>query len=194
MAQPSSLVAILAAGSGSRFAGTQHKLAAPLGDHTVLERAIAVALEAAIGPVAIVTGAATFDLPPTVTVLTNPNWERGLATSLQVAIEHARRIGAECLVVGLGDQPLVSPRAWAAVADAKSRIAVATYDGVRGNPVKLDATCWHDMPHTGDEGARVVMRLHPDWVLEVPCTGTAFDVDTVQDLARTRRLLNERSE
>jgi CTP:molybdopterin cytidylyltransferase MocA len=194
MAQPGTLVAVLAAGSGSRFAGPGHKLEAPLGDATVLERSVAGALVADVGPVVVVLGATAFPLPPAAGALANPDWERGLATSLQVAIAHARSIGANRLVVGLGDQPLVTPVAWRAVAVSDARIAVATYDGVRGNPVALDASCWDDMPESGDEGARAVMRLHPEWVREVPCPGTALDVDTVEDWTLTRRLLDERTD
>ena len=194
MATPSTLVAVLAAGAGSRFAGPTHKLATPLGANTVLARSVAAAVAAQVGPVVVVTGATPLALPDTVTTLANPAWEAGLATSLQVAIAHARRIGATRLLVGLGDQPFVTPAAWQAVATASAPIAVATFDGVRGNPVSLDASTWDVMPTTGDEGARAVMRAHPEWVVEVPCAGTAFDVDTVEDLVLARQMLAERTE
>ena len=194
MAHSGTLVAVLAAGSGSRFAGPGHKLEAPLGDATVLERSVASALAADIGPVVVVLGATAFPLPPAATALANPGWQGGLASSLQVAIAHARAIGATRLGVGLGDQPLVTPAAWRAVAASDARVAVATYDGVRGNPVALDASSWDDMPDSGDEGARAVMRAHPEWVREVPCPGTALDVDTVEDWSLTRRLLEERTD
>lgn len=194
MAHSGTLVAVLAAGSGSRFAGPGHKLEAPLGDATVLERSVASALAADIGPVVVVLGATAFPLPLGATALANPSWQGGLASSLQVAIAHARAIGATRLVVGLGDQPLVTPAAWRAVAASDARVAVATYDGVRGNPVALDASSWDDMPDSGDEGARAVMRAHPEWVREVPCPGTALDVDTIEDWTLTRRLLDERTD
>ena len=193
MDEPVTLVAVLAAGAGSRFTGPDHKLRAPIGNDTVLGRSVAAALAAGVGPVAVVTGATTFALPPSVTLVANPDWARGLATSVQAAIAHARHIGATSLVVGLGDQPLVLPEAWVAVAKCPSTIAVATYDGQRGNPVKLDASCWDEMPHVGDEGARDIMNRHPEWVTEVPCPGTALDVDTEQDLAHTQRLLEGRT-
>jgi CTP:molybdopterin cytidylyltransferase MocA len=193
MATSSTLVAVLAAGAGSRFTGAAHKLAAPLGPDTVLARSAAAAVSSAVGPVVVITGATPLALPDTVTAVTNPDWEDGLATSLQVAIAHARQSGATRLLVGLGDQPFVTPAAWRAVANATAPIAVATYDGVRGNPVLLDASTWDAMPTTGDEGARAAMRAHPEWVEEVPCGGTAFDVDTVEDLVRARQMLDERT-
>jgi CTP:molybdopterin cytidylyltransferase MocA len=187
------LVAVLAAGAGSRFYGPKHKLQSLVGDASVLDRAVASAVSSRVGPVVVVTGTTAFALPPEVTVLTNPHWDQGLASSLQVALAHARTIGASSLVVGLGDQPFITADAWAAVARSVAPIAVATYDGVRANPVKIDAACFDALPTEGDEGARAAMRRHPDWVEEVPCTGTAFDVDTEQDLAYARGITNERT-
>lgn len=187
MSNSPALLVVLAAGPGSRFSGPTHKLLSPLADSTVIDKAIHGALESGAGLVAVVTGATPIDVPEGVIQIANPNWQRGLATSLQTAIGHARDIGACCLVVGLGDQPLVTPEAWRLVASARGPIAVATYDGVRGNPVKIEPSTWGLMPDEGEEGARLVMRQHPEWVTEIPCPGSPIDVDTTQDLESVRR-------
>jgi molybdenum cofactor cytidylyltransferase len=106
-----------------------------------------------------------------------------MATSLQVGITRARRDGHAAVVVGLGDQPLVQSEAWRRLAGAStSPLAVATYQGKRGNPVRLSSMVWPLLPTVGDEGARVVMRRRPDLVVEVPCPGRSADIDTVDDL------------
>ena len=191
---PKCVVILLAAGAGSRFDGDVHKLSAELREpgsgavHTVVERAIASALAADIGPVVVVTGAVA-DVVPThqldaVTVRHNPHWAHGQITSLRSGIDAARASGATTVVVGLGDQPFIDPAAWRTVADAAGPIAVATYNGRRGNPVRLDADVWDLLPTTGDEGARALMRVRPELVREVACAGSPADIDTTEDLRR----------
>jgi CTP:molybdopterin cytidylyltransferase MocA len=182
---------VLAAGAGARFTdsgGRGHKLLAELDGRTVLDRVLDAVLAARLDAVALVTGAVDLGdrVPPGVRVLVNARWQEGIATSLRVAVDWAAAAGHDALVVGLADQPAVGPAAWAAVAAAPDEppIAVASYDGRRGNPVRLAAPVWARLPTTGDEGARVLMRERPELVRAVPCTGQAWDVDTVEDLER----------
>jgi molybdenum cofactor cytidylyltransferase len=185
---------ILAAGAGSRFHGDRHKLFATITEagtdrtRSVVERSLASVLVADIGPVIVVTGAAP-DVVPThlrdaVTICHNERWEEGQITSLHAGIAAARSVGATAVVVGLADQPFIEPAAWRAVAEAAGPIVVATYDGHRANPVKLDADVWELLATTGDEGARTLMRVRPELVREVACTGSPADIDTTEDLRR----------
>lgn len=181
---------ILAAGGGSRFAENPqamgHKLLASWRGRPLVTWAVDTAVEADIGPVWVVTGAVdlTGVLPPEVTVLSNPAWAEGQAKSLQVAVAEAADRGLAAIVVGLGDQPLLSVEAWRAVAATRSPIAVATYEQRRRNPVRLGRDVWGGLPKTGDEGARVLIRQRPDLVREVACYGNPADIDTVEDLTR----------
>jgi molybdenum cofactor cytidylyltransferase len=176
---------VLAAGAGSRFRGPGHKLDAAVGGRPVLERAVAAALTSGAGPVIVVTaGQVRTALHPSVVHVVNEQWADGQVTSLHVGIAAAVELGATAVTVGLGDQPFISPDAWRAVAATDVPIAVATYGGRRGHPVRLRQDVWGLLPVDGDEGARTLMRLRPDLVTAVPCDGSPIDIDTVEDLQR----------
>lgn len=192
---------LLAAGGGSRFSSTAmraglvvpHKLVAPLRGTTVFQLALRNVVEAGFETVIVVTGAV--ELPgldetkaekSNLRVVHNARWSQGQATSLNVGLDEADRVGLHGVVCGLGDQPFILPSDWAAVADAgeASPIAVATYDGKRRNPVYLNRSVWSMVPTVGDEGARSVIAAHPELVTEVACWGSAADIDTPEDLLR----------
>jgi molybdenum cofactor cytidylyltransferase len=182
---PGVVAVVLAAGAGTRFAGEGHKLDASIGDRSVLARAVDTAIAAGIGPVVVVTAAQVATaLPRSVVHAVNDRWAEGQMTSLRAGIAAARDVGAAVVVVGLGDQPFVTVDAWRAVAATDAPIAVATYGGRRGHPVRLAEQTWDLLADSGDEGARTLMRLRPDLVTEVPCEGSPIDIDTVEDLRR----------
>lgn len=176
--------AVLAAGGGTRFQGPEHKLLTPFRGRPLVAWAIDAAVAARLDAVFVVSGAADLAgcVPEGVRLAHNERWAEGQATSLALAIDVAHAGGFDALVVGLGDQPLVLPEAWRAVALAGSPIAVATYDGTRGNPVRLARDVWPLVDAEGDQGARGLMRRRPDLVGEVACSGSAADVDTLEDL------------
>ena len=185
---------LLAAGAGTRFAGPQHKLLATMGGFTVAALSLRSLLDAGLEAVAIVTGAV--DIDPvldeaagahergSITVLLNERWESGIASSVRCAASWATQHGHDAIVVGLADQPFVTSAAWQSVAAAAAPIAVGTYGGRRGNPVRLAREVWPLLPSDGDEGARAVMRRMPEIVVPVACEGRPDDIDTVEDLRR----------
>jgi CTP:molybdopterin cytidylyltransferase MocA len=177
---------LLAAGGGKRFSGTTHKLLAALDGVPVYRRSLDELLAAGFDHVVVVTGAVDLGIDDAdVTTLVNSAWRHGQAGSLQLALVAAAEHDSEYVVVGLADQPFIPASAWQAIATAESDapIVVATYDGTRGpNPVRLHRSIWQDLPTEGDEGARPLMRLHPEWIDEVACEGSAADIDTLEDL------------
>ncbi len=176
---------LLAAGGGSRFDGPQHKLLTPLHGRPLLSHALD-AVGASGLDVYVVTGAVDVDdlLPAGVTVVHNPHWADGQAVSARAGILAAAADGHDAVVVGLGDQPFVSSSAWKSLAIADAPVAVATYDGVRGNPVRLASQVWDLLPAFGDEVGRALMQSRPELVTEIRCDGNATDIDTLEDLRR----------
>ncbi|MFK8023303.1 MAG: NTP transferase domain-containing protein [Ilumatobacter sp.] len=193
---------LLAAGGGSRFDGDRHKLLGllPASEtrpaETVMSRSLAAASEASFDVLLVVTGRMTGrDLEldrahlddAVIEVVHNDRWADGQATSVAAGLLAAERLGARQVAIGLGDQPGIESSAWQAVGEAltdEHPIAVATYAGRRANPVAMARSIWHLIPRTGDRGARALMSLRPDLVVEVPCSGSPDDIDTEEDLRR----------
>jgi molybdenum cofactor cytidylyltransferase len=177
---------LLAAGEGTRFSAGP-KLLATFRGRPLLAWAVGPPVEAGL-PVVVVGGAvdlgdALEDLGPSVTVVDNPRWKEGQATSLRAGIAWCDEAGFEAAVIGLGDQPLVPWSAWRSVAGAElAPIVSASFGGRRRPPVRLAREVWPLLSATGDEGARELMRRRPDLVAEVACEGEPLDVDTVEDL------------
>ena len=178
-------------GAGNANPPTTHKLLARMSDgRTVVEHSYAaMRINHSLdhGPLIVVQGAVELPLLPGSTVINNDQWAQGQSTSLRAAIACADSLHCDAVVVGLGDQPAISPHDWSAVRKAVVRgasIAVATFDGKRRNPVGLARSVWPLLPTDADEGARTVMRRNPELVTEVPCSGNSADIDTVEDLLR----------
>jgi len=194
---------VLAAGRGLRFGGETPKPLLQLAGRTLLARALDAATASGLAPVVVVVSddriAQALDAPEWdhLRVVRNPAPERGIASSLQVALRALETdADVDGVVVGLADQPLVGGDAYrrlASARDAGAGLAVATYGGTRGNPVLVAREHWSEVSAlTGDEGARVLLRRHG--AAEIPCDGTGepTDVDTPEDLEALERRLGER--
>lgn len=176
---------VLAAGESRRF-GPDHKVLAPLDGRPLLAHVLAAVVDAEVfaavyvvsGPVSL----AQFCEAP-IRELVNENWATGMGSSLLCALRQASSDGMDAVVVGLADQPGVTAETWRQLAEAaQSEIVVATYQGQRGNPVRLDASVWSLIDGTGDYGARELMRRRPELVTELACEGNGRDIDTLEDL------------
>jgi molybdenum cofactor cytidylyltransferase len=177
---------LLAGGAGTRFLGDGHKLLVDFRGRRLIDWSLDAIRGAGLEPW-VVWGALGNDPPALdddVVQLFNPNWRDGMSTTLATAIGEARRRRCPAIIVGPADQPLIPASAWQALAQCDSPIAVATYEGRRANPVRLEASVWDELPTLGDFGARHVIRMRPDLVAEVACAGNPADIDTREDLDR----------
>ncbi len=201
MTQPDVAIAILAAGRGSRLGGDVPKPLVELRGRPLVSWALGAATASDLHPVVLVVGhrgdAVTRAATEGVVVVRSRRWRRGIARSLRTALEALEpwaQVGA--VAVGLADQPLVGTDAYRRLAGAYrdgARLAVATYNGRRRNPVLLGRTLWPQARRLdGDEGARALMG--DEDVVEVDCTdtGSAADVDTLDDLREAERQLEAR--
>jgi len=183
------LAVVLAAGAGSRYNGAEHKLEAKLKKKPIIWWAASHALAAGFAEVLVIEGAIPVSplVPDAVSIVHNHDWEDGQSRSLHVAVHYADMAGYDAMVVGLADQPFVPPEAWRRIAASESPIAVAMFDKQATPPVRLHSDVWGLLPLDGDEGARQLLRSRPELVSQVPCPGSAVDVDTVVEFDQARR-------
>ncbi len=190
------VVVVLAAGRGSRFAGPLHKLVQPLGAASVLGQTISHAIESRL-PVIVVTTerlaaeAARWVARRDLVVLPEVGSAGGgpLGMGYSIAAGVAARPQAAGWLVLPGDMPLVRPATLVAVAAglAQSPVVYAQHGGRRGHPVGFAAELYSELVQLkGDEGARRVTARYPSVGLELGDPGVLVDVDTEADLAALR--------
>ncbi len=177
---------LLAAGSGTRFLGSQHKLLSHIDGQTIFSRSLSAMTGSHLDGFIVVSGAVDLsDQIGDVEEVHNPDWKSGQRSSVITAMQFARMQGYDAIVVGLADQPFLTSQAWTNVASSTSPIAIATYNGARGNPVRLHSSVWdtfEDLDADPDAGARSLIHLHPELVRGVVCEGNSADIDTTEDL------------
>jgi len=189
-------IAILAAGRGSRLGGDASKPVLEWRGRPLVTWAVDAALDSGLGPVLVVVGYRGDEVRTAlagrdVLVVDNPEWEEGIASSLRAALTALIPVpDVDAACVGLADQPLVGARAYSRLAGTPgdAPIRAARYDGWPGNPVWLARSLWSEaMQLRGDTGARTRMRDGTvDWI-DCSDTGSAADIDTLEDLERLQQ-------
>ncbi|MGV9314662.1 nucleotidyltransferase family protein [Streptomyces sp. NPDC003691] len=186
---------VLAAGGGRRLGGRPKALLRRLG-RPLVEHAVSALRTGGCDPVHVVLGAAAgrvraeADLTGAVPV-ENPDWARGMGSSLRAGLDSLAATGAEAVLVVLVDQPGIGPAAVRRVRAAdggRGALVSAAYGGERGHPVLFGADHWPEIAReaVGDRGARAYLRAHAAGLTLVECGDVAepYDIDTPADLYR----------
>jgi molybdenum cofactor cytidylyltransferase len=190
---------VLAAGEARRFGFS--KLLMPFGDSTILGSVVGSLARIGITPIIVVAGAdaaairQSLDGQPA-RVVRNPNPTAGMISSIRVGV---RRLPSSLdrFIIALGDQPRIRPQGAAhLIAEqikSPKRIAVPTYQGMRGHPVVFDISYRPQiLALTDQQTLRDLINAHRDDVIEVELDSDAYvsDIDTRKDyedeLARWR--------
>ena len=191
-------VVVLAAGAGSRYHGTRHKLSEQLGGDSVLVRTLRNAIASEMSVVLVISEALIAEakglVAPADMVVVDPrsqtSWGMGDSIAAGVSI-HASATGWLMLPA---DMPLVRPGSLRAVAAALDQqpIAFAQHRGRRGHPVGFAAELFSELVMLkGDEGARRLLARYPTAAVELDDAGVLFDIDTIDDLAVAQRRIDD---
>jgi len=194
------VVIVLAAGQGSRFRGSRHKLEQALGGASLFATTLRHAIASHLPVVAVTTQTlerearrlvATRDL----VILPEVGSINGLGMGYSIAAGVGARPDAPGWLILPADMPMVQPSTIAAVARALDQhpVTYAQYRGRRGHPVGFGAELYSELATlSGDEGARRLVARYPAHGVDVDDPGALIDVDTEEDLVALRASHGER--
>jgi molybdenum cofactor cytidylyltransferase len=187
---------VLAAGRSTRMGA--NKMLADVAGEPLIRRTVRAVAASQARPLIVVTGyegdkveGALVGLEAT--VIHNPRYKQGLATSLQSGIEALPR-AAQGAVVCLGDMPLVGARTIDALIarfarEPRPSAVVPTHAGEWGNPVLLSRALFLEIGMlAGDAGARQLLRGRSDVAMIEADGAVRLDVDTREELRALRRI------
>jgi molybdenum cofactor cytidylyltransferase len=192
---PRIVAIILAAGKSSRM--RSNKMLADFHDQPMLRATFTSIAASSVDEIIVVLGHEHDKVSKALSGLNarlviNPDFGKGLATSLAVGVREAA--AADAVLVCLGDMPLVSSdlidRLIAAFNANESRnIIVPIYNGQRGNPILWGRAYFERLNSlSGDHGARgLVDEFNFDTVeIEAATDEVLKDADTPVELANLR--------
>jgi len=181
---------VLAAGESRRFG--QPKQLLPVGDKTMIQHVVDIALDSPLDQVIVVLGCRATEIRASIAgrpvqVVVNQEWKSGLSSSVQAGLSAVKPgIGAALFI--LADQPGITTEVIAKLVECyretRAPIVVPTHRGRRGNPVLFDRSLFAELMEVrGDQGGRQVIAEHEDELEEVEVQTEAIftDTDTAKD-------------
>jgi len=184
---------ILAAGESRRLGRPKQLL--PLGEKTMVEHIVEVALSSPLQEVVVVLGHRAEEIRPLlrgVKVVVNEEWPQGLSSSLRAGLGTLSPQFEACLFF-LADQPKVTPQLVESLITRHrctlAPIVAPRFRGQRGNPVLFARPLFPELlTLQGEEGGRSLIEKHShlvEWV-EVDSEEYFLDIDTLEDLRALR--------
>ena len=194
MNRPSSPhVAIVLAAGGSRRLGAPKQLLMR-GGETLVHRAVRLAAATQPQRLLLVVGAHAEEVREAVAdlrvdILTNDEWQEGLASSLRVAVGALGEDDPSALILGC-DQPALEQihlqRLLAGAAASSSGCAATRHASARGVPAVVSAAVLGEARDLqGDSGLRgSLQRLSSDSIFLLEAVEMEFDLDTPADVEK----------
>ena len=197
MSGPRIAALLLAAGHARRMGGAQKLLTEWMGkpllahaaDALLASRAASLHVVVGADGAALAAALAGRDLE----VVPNPAHAEGMASSLRAGVASFRE-PVDGVLICLGDMPRVRAAHVNALLEAfagagPEAICVPVHDGRHGHPVLFAAAHFDALRALrGDRGARSLLEVRAECVVEVPVSddGIHLDVDTAEDLRALR--------
>jgi len=187
---------ILAAGGSSRF-GQAKQLLSFQGE-SLVRRAVRTTIEAGCACVTVVVGDARdrieTELRETPAVIVeNPEWQRGLGTSIRCGLRHLLSLRPEidAVVLLACDQPFADASVITSLIAQRENshkpIVACSYANTLGIPALFDRACFESLLALPDDsGAKALIESRSADVAQIEFEKGAIDIDTPADFERIR--------
>lgn len=181
---------ILAAGNSSRLGFPKQTLLYK--GKTLLETAIEAGIKSKCRPVYVVLGANANAIQAgikqyPVSIVNNPDWKEGMASSIRIALKTLRsNTEMDSVVIMLCDQPFVTraiiDKLLYKQQETGRKIIASTYNGVNGVPALFSRSLFDELLSLqGQEGAKKLLHSYPDEVAAIAFEKGSIDIDTIAD-------------
>jgi CTP:molybdopterin cytidylyltransferase MocA len=180
---------ILSAGESSRMG--RPKALLPIGGENFIEKIVGALKQAGCQNITVVLGHNAEELRRKiahlpVTILVNPEYQKGQLSSLQVALRHLLEDkNCSAMLMHLVDHPYIDPGLVNLLIrrfeESHKLIAVPRFHGKRGHPVIFARALFDELLNAPfDQGAKAVVNAHRDETLEIETEdeGITLDIDT----------------
>jgi molybdenum cofactor cytidylyltransferase len=187
---------VLAAGGSVRF-GQAKQLLSWQGE-SLVRRALRSASEGGCTRVTVVAGETRDrienELRGTAAVIVeNPEWRRGLGTSIRCGLRHLLSSPPELdsVVLLACDQPFVDAKVIQSLIaqreNSRKPIVACSYAGTLGVPALFDRACFEALLALADDsGAKALIEARPADVAQIEFEQGALDIDTPADFERIK--------
>ena len=188
-------IILLAAGGSTRMGRPKQLL--PYRGSTLLRHAVDTAIATGFAPIVVVLGAEAERCRAEIAGLSvhavvNPEWERGMGTSLRVGVGVLRREapGVAAVLIMLHDQPMITAAKLCEMAarwTPASCAVASTYAGTLGVPALLARELFDELSVLdGNQGARRILEAHRSRLVSVAMPEALHDMDTPADYDRLK--------
>ena len=192
---------VLAAGNSSRMGFPKQLL--ELDGKTLLVKTCESILSAGIKKIVVVTGAYQNEISNCilnypVEEFHNPNWETGMASSINVGVTSISNQFSEldAIIICLCDQPFLNAQHISNLIDpyqkSEKKIVTSYYNGLESVPALFTKSYFKNLLDlSGQEGARKIIRKNKSSVYKVPFPRGIYDVDTLEAWEKVKTLYKE---
>ncbi len=188
-------IALLAAGGSSRFGA--NKLNSSLDGVKVIDLVVENIKKLFVEDVVvIVNNRWEYNFPDKWNVIENPQWRKGISTSVKLAVSYAKKHNYEGILFFLADMPFVDSECTAAVLEHIEYGVDAVYPVYKGKkcfPTYISKKFFEKAKSLeGDEGfKRLLGDTEKFTIIKVPIDyeKCCFDIDTPADFEKAKRML-----